>query len=285
MALDAAQSETNNLLEKKSRLSGMISAIVGGSLHALVEQPLTNPIEAAITQTQVNGRSFIWNFSDLFHKRALYRSLPVSLAGAVPKAVIHYSILNYFTFVLAPGADLNQSSSGQAAFIGSLVGATEVLLTNPINFVKFRMQRPEWGYSGSIDAVKTIFKVEGLQAFWKGTSWTFCRNTICNGTMVGGFKAFDTLLEGIEPEMISPNYRHFLAGSLSGVAGSLFSYPFEMMRAAKQHNLSFYEEIYSKGPKRLLAGWLPGAGRLMFSSAIMGSIIPHLKDIQDKILS
>ena len=32
------------------------------------------------------------------------------------------------------------------------------------------------------------------------------------------------------------------------------SYPFEMLRAAKTHNISFMDEIVSKGPKRILAG-------------------------------
>eukprot|EP00439_Symbiodinium_sp_Y106_P075972 s1529_g15.t1 len=31
------------------------AAAIGGSIHALIEQPITTPIEAAITQTQVNG--------------------------------------------------------------------------------------------------------------------------------------------------------------------------------------------------------------------------------------
>ena len=30
--------------------------------------------------------------------------------------------------------------------VGAAVGVTEVWFVNPINFVKFRMQRPEWGY-------------------------------------------------------------------------------------------------------------------------------------------
>lgn len=67
-------------------------------------------------------------------------------------------------------------------------GASETVLVNPINFVKFRMQRPEWGYSGMVDAIQTIYRVEGLQAFWKGAGAVFVRNTICNGGMVGGYK-------------------------------------------------------------------------------------------------
>lgn len=49
---------------------------------------------------------------------------------------------------------MKNADSRTATLIGMATGATEVLLTNPLNFVKFRMQRPEWGYAGMMDAVK-----------------------------------------------------------------------------------------------------------------------------------
>ena len=62
------------------------------------------------------------------------------------------------------------------------------------------------------------------------------------------------------------------------------SYPFEMMRAARTHNISFMDEIVRKGPHRILAGWAPGAVRLVVTSAIMGSIIPHLKAFSNSLV-
>ena len=63
-----------------------------------------------------------------------------------------------------------------------------------------------------------------------------------------------------------------------GVLGSLLSYPFEMLRSAKMHNLSFVEHMVKQGPKRLFNGWAPGACRLVITSAIMGQIMPFIKD-------
>ena len=64
---------------------------------------------------------------------------------------------------------------------------------------------------------------------------------------------------------------------IGGLSGSLMSYPFEMWRAAQMHNRSFKEEMLAKGPKRLLAGWAPGATRLVITSGVMGELLPRMK--------
>lgn len=46
------------------------------------------------------------------------------------------------------------------------------------------MQRPEWGYTGMLNAVATIHRDEGIFAFWKGIEAVFFRNSICMLGMV-----------------------------------------------------------------------------------------------------
>jgi len=56
------------------------------------------------------------------------------------------------------------------------------------------MQRPEWGYTGMGNAVVTIYKTEGITAFWKGVEAVFMRNSICMLGMVYGYKEIETRL-------------------------------------------------------------------------------------------
>jgi hypothetical protein len=254
------------------------SAAIGGTIHAMVEQPLTTPIEASITQSQINGMNFLTNFRALAKNGALYRSLPTALIGAAPKAIVHYSFLTFWINTLTPGGRMDKADVKTAALVGTCTGASEVLISSPINFVKFRMQRPEWGYTGLGDAIKTIYAKEGLKAFWKGTAATFMRNSICMCGMLGGYQ----LLENKLPQEWGTR-RHLLAGMIGGVTGSFMSYPFEMLRAARQHNVPFWHEIASKGPARLLSGYIPGATRLVVTTMIMGMLIPRLKGFSNSL--
>jgi len=247
------------------------SAAVGGIVHSFIETPIVIPIEASITQTQINGKNFFNNFGTLFKTGNLYRSLPTALIGAAPKAVIHYTILVFYSNVLIPSGSMREATVKQSVSVGLATGASEVIFSTPINFCKFRMQRPEWGYKGLLDAIVTISKTEGVLAFWKGTLPTFCRNSICMAGMLGGYKVVEPVLPSGTPR------RHLISGMIGGVLGSLASYPFEMWRAARMHNRNFYEEMWSRGAKRMLAGWAPGATRLVITSGIMGELLPRLK--------
>jgi len=247
------------------------SAAVGGIVHSFIETPIVIPIEASITQTQINAKNFFWNFRELFKTGNLYRSLPTALLGAAPKAVIHYTILVFYSNVFIPTGSMKDANVKQSVSVGLATGASEVIFSTPINFCKFRMQRPEWGYNGLADAIVTISKTEGVFAFWKGTLPTFGRNSICMGGMLGGYKIVESRLPANTPR------RNLISGMVGGILGSLLSYPFEMWRAARMHNRNFYDEMWSRGAKRMLAGWAPGATRLVITSGIMGELLPRLK--------
>ena len=102
---------------------------------------------------------------------------------------------------------------------------------------------------------------------------TFCRNSTCMVGMLGGNKLVQPTLE----KNGFGRRSHLFAGMFGGLVGSLMSYPFEMWRAARMHNRNFYQEMWMQGPKRMLAGWVPGATRLIVTSAIMGELLPRLK--------
>jgi len=269
----AAPAPVDKKIALKSATGAAWAAVIGGTVHGMLELPIVVPIEASITQTQLNAKSFIWNFKDLLRQRALYRSLPATATGLIPKCWIHYAWLNFYIQLLVPSGDLRKASKKESAMCGVSTGASEVVFLTPFNFVKFRMQRPEWQYKGMADCITRVYKEEGALAFWKGTHAVFWRNSVCMLGMVGFYNTVERCLPAGIP------FRALATGSLCGVIGSFMSYPFEMLRAARQHNVSFYDEMFMQGWRRMLAGYVPGAVRIVMHSAALGIIIPRMKSM------
>eukprot|EP01084_Bolivina_argentea_P145517 255045_1 len=90
-------------------VSGAWAATIAGTLHGMFELPFVVPLEAAITQTQLNAKGFIFNFGDLLKKRALYRSFSATASGLVPKCWVHYAFINFWLAVLVETADMRKA--------------------------------------------------------------------------------------------------------------------------------------------------------------------------------
>eukprot|EP01013_Petalomonas_cantuscygni_P032391 TRINITY_DN5891_c0_g1_i1.p1 TRINITY_DN5891_c0_g1~~TRINITY_DN5891_c0_g1_i1.p1 ORF type:complete len:354 (-),score=50.06 TRINITY_DN5891_c0_g1_i1:222-1205(-) len=258
--------------------AGLWAAAISGTVHGLLELPVVVPIEASITQHQLNTKGFFWNLRDLARQRKLYFSLNTTAVGLVPKCCIHYAFINFWTTLLTKSGSLRSCSWEEQSAVGVATGASEVVFLTPFNYVKFRMQRPEYGYRSMFDCLGRTIREKGVSAFWNGTSAIFFRNSICMFGMLGMQKPVGNALPAMEGHA---HIKTFLTGVLCGVIGAFLSYPFEMLRAARQHDVPFFEEMLRKGPRRLFAGFLPGAFRLTFHSAALGFVIPQMDRFVD----
>lgn len=268
-------------------MSSAIAGLASGFMHVIIEQPIVCPVETTITHVQINGKNFVWNFKELYKQRALYRALPTAIVTSWPKSTIHYIILNAWMNILLANGDIRTASAWDSTMVGICTGFTEVALINPLSFLKFRMQNPTFGYKGMVDAAQTVYRVEGISAFWKGALPTFLRNSICMAAMLG---MMVRIRDDVFPKTVNPKYygsslmnndksKGAIAGAFAGLIGAFISYPFEILRSARMQNVPFVQEVLSKGFKRLFAGYLPGAARLLVTSAIMGGVLPAVKEM------
>jgi len=111
--------------KKDGLFASAVSSAIGGMVHACVEQPVTTPVEASITQMQINGRGFFYNFRQLYGLGiwdGLYRAFPAAMAGAAPKAVVHYGFLNYWINHFTEDGDIRSATKAQSAMIGFSTG-------------------------------------------------------------------------------------------------------------------------------------------------------------------
>ncbi|CAD0085900.1 unnamed protein product [Aureobasidium mustum] len=109
-------------------------------------------------------------------------------------------------------------------FAGAVGGIAQVLIGQPFDIVKVRLQTTTQ-YSGAADAASSILKNEGATAFYKGTLTPLIGIGACNAAKNGG------LLETPQPLSYG---QYYAAGAFAGIANTLMSSPIEHIRIRLQ---------------------------------------------------
>mmetsp|Transcript_10903 Transcript_10903/g.15350 ORF Transcript_10903/g.15350 Transcript_10903/m.15350 type:complete len:282 (-) Transcript_10903:237-1082(-) len=127
-------------------------------------------------------------------------------------------------------AEPKKASLFQSMALGGSAAVFAVNFTHPIETVKTRMQ-----VSGnSIGATcSSIYGKEGVTAFWKGIAFAYGREMSYTSIKLGAYAPVrDALGAGKE----SPFYMKFLAGAITGGAGSIVGNPFDVLKTLAQTN-------------------------------------------------
>jgi solute carrier family 25 carnitine/acylcarnitine transporter 20/29 len=135
-------------------------------------------------------------------------------------------------------------------FSGAVGGVAQVLLGQPFDIVKVRLQTTQQ-YSNALDAATKIYKNEGALAFYKGTLTPLIGIGACVSVQFGGFnfarRAFEarnTEKTG-QPELSYAQY--YASGAFAGLTNTVLSSPIEHIRIRLQTQPHGAERLYN-GP-------------------------------------
>ncbi|KAH6637788.1 mitochondrial carnitine/acylcarnitine carrier protein [Boeremia exigua] len=163
-----------------------------------------------------------------------------------------------------------ESGSGRVAkdlFAGAVGGVAQVLLGQPFDIVKVRLQTTSQ-YSGALHAATSIYKSEGALAFYKGTLTPLIGIGACVSVQFGGFNAARRYFEGQNAAKTgSPalSYtQYYAAGAFAGVANTALSSPIEHIRIRLQTQPS--------GSARLYTGPLDCVRKLAAHQGVLGGV-------------
>jgi len=137
-------------------------------------------------------------------------------------------------------------------FAGACGGIAQVLLGQPFDIVKVRLQTSQQ-YSSALDCATQIWKNEGPLAFYKGTLTPLIGIGACVSVQFGGFHYARRALEkrNAEKHPHSPptlSYgQYYLAGAFAGVTNTFLSAPIEHVRIRLQTQPHGAARLY-KGP-------------------------------------
>ncbi|KAI1438132.1 mitochondrial carrier domain-containing protein [Xylaria sp. CBS 124048] len=169
-------------------------------------------------------------------------------------------------------------------FAGAVGGVAQVLIGQPFDIVKVRLQTTTQ-YSSALNAATTIYAKEGPLAFYKGTLTPLLGIGACVSIQFGAFgyakRYFETANAARFPAAVSKELsygQYYAAGAFAGVANSVLSGPIEHVRIRLQ--------TQPHGAGRLYAGPLDCARQLsargggVLRGVYRGSAVTVLREAQ-----
>ena len=154
--------------------AGLLESVVAVTPFEAIKTALIDDKQSATPKYHNNGKGMLRNYTALVREQGLsglYRGvLPVSMRQAANQAV-RLGCYNKIKVMVQDYTNAPKDkplSSGLTFVVGAFSGIVTVYTTMPIDTVKTRMQSLDSKrYSSTINCFTTIFKEEGLKAFWK----------------------------------------------------------------------------------------------------------------------
>lgn len=245
---------TRTMTASRMKLFNLLSGGAAGTIASCI----TNPLEVVKTQLQSSSAavgelsSAAGNPSVVARKilerdgvLGFFKGLRPTLVGIIPsRSVYFYTYEQAKRFLGSVG--MRESGVPNALVSGLSAGIAGNTLTNPVWVVKTRLQlladsaAGQKVYTGYRDAIRTIFKEEGIGGFYKGLSASYW------GCMEGSIQF--VIYEQIKTRLIAqqnqmrenqgimqpmdklPKLYYFLSAALAKGTASIITYPHEVAR-------------------------------------------------------
>ncbi|WLF78169.1 mitochondrial thiamine pyrophosphate transporter [Lodderomyces elongisporus] len=186
---------------------------------------------------------------------------------------------------LKRGSDV---SPYESLFAGSVSGGVARAITAPLDTIKIRLQlqtkshkHPHTQKVSALNVVKDLLKNEGVIALWKGNVPAEILYVMYGAVQFTTYSALSKSLSQMEKDysIVMPSSVHsLLAGVGAGIASTLTTYPFDLLRtrlvANKKKNLlsmtgTFRKILHAEGISGLFAGIRPAMISVASTTGLM----------------
>eukprot|EP00566_Odontella_aurita_P015944 CAMPEP_0113577930 /NCGR_PEP_ID=MMETSP0015_2-20120614/29166_1 /TAXON_ID=2838 /ORGANISM="Odontella" /LENGTH=282 /DNA_ID=CAMNT_0000481613 /DNA_START=38 /DNA_END=886 /DNA_ORIENTATION=+ /assembly_acc=CAM_ASM_000160 len=118
----------------------------------------------------------------------------------------------------------------ESTLLGGSAAVFAVNFTHPIDLVKTRVQV---SHNGIAQTCSSLYRNEGVTAFWKGIPFAYGREGSYTAIRLG---AYTPVRDAIGAGGNAPFYLKFLAGAITGGVGSVVGNPFDVLKTLAQTN-------------------------------------------------
>lgn len=156
--------------------------------------------------------------------RALFRGMGVVASGAGPAHAIYFSCYEFTKKFLSGGNRSTVLSQGGAGAISSLLHDG---FMNPIDVIKQRLQMYNSPYRGAINCARTVYRKEGIKAFYRSYTTQLSMNV---PFQVTHFVGYEFLQDHMNYERKYDPISHMLSGAGAGCIASVITNPLDVAK-------------------------------------------------------
>ncbi|KAL4717990.1 hypothetical protein ACJJTC_013030 [Scirpophaga incertulas] len=219
--------------------SGTFSTILFQPLD-LVKTRLQNPTQNVVAAAAVNSRiqpGMITIFTNIVrqeHIAGLWRGMVPSVARCVPGVGLYFSSLHWLK--AKTGKTRNQDLGAmEAVVLGVMARTMSGVALIPITVIKTRYESGVYKYNSLTDALKSIYKAEGLRGLSCGLGPTLARDAPFSGLYL---MFYSQTKQAIPKEWLQTSTTasvvHFSCGIIAGIAASLVTNPADVLKTNMQ---------------------------------------------------
>ncbi|ESR38233.1 mitochondrial uncoupling protein 2 [Citrus sinensis] len=233
-----------------------------------------------VTIAREEGLWALWNgvIAGL-HRQCIYGGLRIGLYDPVKT-------------ILVGGDFVGDIPLYQKIFAALLTGAIAIVVANPTDLVKVRLQAEgklpsgvPRRYYGALDAYCTIVRQEGLGALWTGLGPNIARNAIVNAAELASYdQVKETILK--IPGFTDNIFTHILAGLGAGLFAVCIGSPIDVVKSRMMGDSAykntvdcFIKTLKYEGFLAFYKGFLPNFSRLGSWNVIMFLTLEQAKKV------
>jgi len=279
----------------KEKLKWLKNLMAGGIAGA-ISRTLTAPLERLKILYQVNYKgssnppNILKGLNEIIVRdgfTGLFRGNLINTLKASPETSIKLASFEYFKHLLnIQNADNKTNlTKPQLFFCGASSGLISSFCVFPLDMLKTRFAAvPTGTYKSIVDAVRTIFRTEGIKPFFNGFQATLCAalpNSGINLMTYEFIKSSFTKYYKEKKERDAPLPTFMVAGAISSLFSSSLMYPWQLITSRiimygfqkqglkKKGMLTTIKEIkFHEGYIGFYKGFIPAMTKILFGNGI-----------------
>lgn len=166
------------------------------------------------------------------HVRGLWKGMTPSIARCVPGVGLYFSSLHWLKTKFS--IDDKNLSALQSVTLGAVARSMSGALLIPITVVKTRFESGVYSYSGVVDALRQIYKIEGCRGLSAGLLPTLFRDAPFSGLYLMFYTRAKNALpqELFQSQYVAPV--NFTCGITAGILASVVTQPADVIKTKMQ---------------------------------------------------